>query len=126
MMMKHGRLPHETWGWRLSYPKMVISKGVCGGGYRQTSGLNRPKSGFVYRTMGTMVTTLFLLVVWKINFIFPYIGLLSSSQLTNSYFSEGWPNHQPVTDCWESISRFNQPEFGFSSKWDVTTSHVEI
>ena len=24
------------------------------------------------------------------------IGLLSSSQLTNSYFSEGWPNHQPA------------------------------
>ena len=23
------------------------------------------------------------------------IGFLSSSQLTNSYFSEGWPNHQP-------------------------------
>ena len=24
-----------------------------------------------------------------------HIGLLSSSQFTNSYFSEGWPNHQP-------------------------------
>ena len=23
---------------------------------------------------------------------------MSSSQLTNSYFSEGWPNHQPVTN----------------------------
>ena len=23
------------------------------------------------------------------------IGFMSSSQLTNSYFSEGWPNHQP-------------------------------
>ena len=29
-------------------------------------------------------------------FIFPYIGNLSSSQLTNSYFSEGWVSHQPV------------------------------
>ena len=28
-------------------------------------------------------------------FIFPYLGLLSSSQVTKSYFSEGWPNHQP-------------------------------
>ena len=28
--------------------------------------------------------------------MFPYIGLLSSSQLTNSYFSEGWLSHQPV------------------------------
>ena len=27
--------------------------------------------------------------------IFAYIGLLSSSQLTKSYFAEGWPNHQP-------------------------------
>ena len=26
------------------------------------------------------------------------IGLLSSSQLTNLYFSEGWPNHQPDND----------------------------
>ena len=30
------------------------------------------------------------------NFIFPYIFWgMSSSQLMNSYFSEGWPNHQP-------------------------------
>ena len=32
-----------------------------------------------------------------INFLFSqkYWELLLSSQLTNSYFSEGWPNHQP-------------------------------
>ena len=30
-----------------------------------------------------------------INIIFPEILGISSSQLTNSYFSEGWPNHQP-------------------------------
>ena len=30
--------------------------------------------------------------------IFPEILGMSSSQLTNSYFSEGWPNHQPVWD----------------------------
>ena len=31
------------------------------------------------------------------NFIFPYIGFLSSSQLTKSIiFSEGWPKHQPA------------------------------
>ena len=29
------------------------------------------------------------------HFIFPLILGISSSQLTNSYFSEGWPNHQP-------------------------------
>ena len=37
-------------------------------------------------------------MVWLPFFIFPYfprnIGLLSSSQLTDSYFSEGWPSHQ--------------------------------
>ena len=40
------------------------------------------------------------LVVWLPFFIFPYIGFLSSSQLTKSYFSEGWPNHQPVNLLW--------------------------
>ena len=33
-------------------------------------------------------------------FSFPRnIGLLSSSQWTNSYFSEGWPKHQPENDA---------------------------
>ena len=37
-----------------------------------------------------------LVAIW---IIFPInIGLRLSSQLTNSYFSEGWPNHQPVTN----------------------------
>ena len=44
----------------------------------------------------------FFLVVWNMNCIFPYIFPIilgmSSSQLTNSYFSEGWLNHQPVFD----------------------------
>ena len=32
------------------------------------------------------------------NFKFPInIGNVKSSQLTKSYFSEGWPNHQPAT-----------------------------
>ena len=36
------------------------------------------------------------LVLWNINFIFPEILGISSSQLTNIFFfSEGWPNHQP-------------------------------
>ena len=38
------------------------------------------------------------LVVWNINFtffIFPYIGFLIIP--IDSYFSEGWPNHQPET-----------------------------
>ena len=33
-----------------------------------------------------------LVAIW---IIFPEILGMSSSQLTNSYFSEGWPNHQP-------------------------------
>ena len=44
------------------------------------------------------------LVVWlPSNFDFPInIGNNSSSQLKNSYFSEGWPNHQPgmYDDVW--------------------------
>ena len=30
------------------------------------------------------------------HFLFSHILGISSSQLTNSYFSEGWPNHQPA------------------------------
>jgi len=33
---------------------------------------------------------------WFGTFLFPYILGISSSQLTKSYFSEGWLNHQPV------------------------------
>ena len=40
------------------------------------------------------------LVVWNINSIFPEILGMSSSQLTKSYFSEGWLNHQPVCNIW--------------------------
>ena len=36
------------------------------------------------------------LVVWLPFLIFRCIGFRLSSQLTDSYFSEGWPNHQPV------------------------------
>ena len=35
------------------------------------------------------------LVVWNMNFIFHFIYGMSSFPLTNSYFSEGWLNHQP-------------------------------
>ena len=41
------------------------------------------------------------------------IGLHSSSQLTNSYFSEGWPNHQPV------IVAINRSEIGIV--WSPTS-----
>ena len=36
------------------------------------------------------------LVVWNMAFMTFHILGISSSQLTNSYFSEGWLNHQPV------------------------------
>ena len=35
--------------------------------------------------------------------LFFHILGISSSQLTNSYFSEGWLNHQPVSYSWTSI-----------------------
>ena len=37
------------------------------------------------------------------HFLFSHLLGMSSSQLTNSYFSEGWPNHQPVF-CFPSIA----------------------
>ena len=40
---------------------------------------------------------------------------MSSSQLTNSYFSEGWPNHQPDyanEDCFDEILRPGQNPVG--------------
>ena len=40
------------------------------------------------------------LVVWNMNFIFPYIGNNNPNWL--SYFSEGWLNHQPVMVIWTS------------------------
>ena len=38
------------------------------------------------------------------HFLFFHILGMSSSQLTNSYFSEGWPNHQPVNPWAEKPS----------------------
>ena len=58
---------------------------------RQKDGL----TALVIKTL-PMHPIIFCLVVWNINFIFPYDLGMSSSQLTKSYFSEGWPNHQPV------------------------------
>ena len=51
---------------------------------------------------GTLVLAISIgiwLVVWLPCFIFPEILGISSSQLTNSYFSEGFFNHQPVVFC---------------------------
>ena len=48
---------------------------------------------------------------------------MSSSQLTKSYFSEGWPNHQPVSIwcwCW-CIVKLADLRF----KRDQPTSHGE-
>ena len=44
--------------------------------------------------------TKYWLVVWNINLIFPYIGNNHPNWL--SYFSEGWPNHQPEIYCSQS------------------------
>ena len=33
------------------------------------------------------------------HFLFSHMLGFSSSQLTKSYFSEGWPNHQPEINC---------------------------
>ena len=41
---------------------------------------------------------IYWLVVWNMAFMTFHILGMSSSQLTNSYFSEGWVNHQPDTN----------------------------
>ena len=62
----------------------------------------------------TLELTYCWLVVWLPFFIFPLILGMSSSQLPNSYFSEGWPNHQPdwifgsqATDLARSVGVFD-------------------
>ena len=48
---------------------------------------------------------LFWLVVWLPFFIFPYIG--NNHPNWRSYFSEGWPNHQPAI-VWSTVGVFHQ------------------
>ena len=56
-----------------------------------------------------METTIYIwLVVWLPFFMFPEILGISSSQLTNSYFSEGWPNHQP--DIYGGFHKWGCPQ----------------
>ena len=54
------------------------------------------------------------LVVWNINFTFPYIYIhtlgISSSQPTDSHFAEGWFNHQPVR--WGRFQPFQPDALG--------------
>ena len=66
--------------------------------------------GWLYILVGGewLPSILFSHSYWVAIFIFPYIGLRLSSQLTKSYFSEGWPNHQPVYNYVDmSIDRHN-------------------
>ena len=52
------------------------------------------------QTLVNQVKTNFVwLVVWNINFIFPYIKGISSSQLTNSYFFRGVETQPPTSCC---------------------------
>jgi hypothetical protein len=59
--------------------------------------VNNSKYVFTYSTC-LQIFHLYWLVLWNMTFIFPIILGMSSSQLTNSYFSEGWVYHQPVDD----------------------------
>ena len=45
-------------------------------------------------------------MVWLPSIIFSHILRMSSSQVTNSYFSEGWPNHQPDNVQTSLVSRY--------------------
>ena len=51
------------------------------------------------------------LVVWNINSIFPEILGISSSQLTQSYFSEGWPKPPTSDNRFWRIPRFATPPY---------------
>ena len=44
------------------------------------------------------------LVLWKFCLCFPILGI-SSSQLTNSYFSEGWLNRHPDPTSWNAMGK---------------------
>ena len=61
----------------------------------------KPQENDLARALYTFIRGIFLVGgLVAINFIFPDLGNIlgmSSSQLTKSYFSEGWPNHQPVS-----------------------------
>jgi hypothetical protein len=54
--------------------------------------------GYIYGIWMANISGIFLycLVLWNMAFMTSHILEMSSSQLTNSYFSEGWVNHQPV------------------------------
>ena len=71
--------------------------------------------------LATTATMDVWLVVWLPFFMFPYIGLLSSSQMTNSYFSEGWPNHQPAIMV--TSQQFLYPKFQFGFQFKPPTSY---
>ena len=65
------------------------------------------------------VSKLFWLVVWNHGILWLFIQLgISSSQLTNSYFSEGWLNHQPVL-------QFSQIDGGTAGDiWRIASGHM--
>ena len=63
-----------------------------------------------------------------INFIFPEKLGISSSQMTKSYFSEGWPNHQPVGRLkrqgsdWQPVTNYR---IGCSGMWwEIATNLI--
>ena len=67
----------------------------------------------------------FWLVVWLPFFIFPYIG--NNHPNWRSYFSEGWPNHQPgficifsIKTCFGSQSRGRILEFRTCIQFETT------
>ena len=72
---------HALFLWVSSHPKHWVQK---------FGGLD------VHHGIGEKFKAICWLVVWLPFFIFPYIG--NNHPNWRSYFSEGWPNHQPVWD----------------------------
>ena len=56
------------------------------------------------------------------HFLFSHILEISSSQLTNSCFSEGWPNHQP--DIFEADLEYPQEIHDEQSDYPLAPKHT--
>ena len=75
----------------------------------------------VLDTMNKPFTKKNWLLVWLPSILFSHMLGISSSQLTNSYFSEGWPNHQPKKSLGEGGSKLS---LRFHHSTDTAAQHA--
>ena len=96
-------------GAQLPYPQGTNSSNTrAGQGSRSTDRLGRMRGlgGGILQLVGGLVAM----------FYFPFNIGNNHPNLTNSYFSEGWPNHQPDKDSdWRCISHVLTRNIGIST-----------